>query len=104
MIEFNIPANETEALNILRAMRNHVVTNEGGDNYKLAEVVATIGNRFFLYTSAYCAMCQELDGFWSDCDFSKGTPFWLECMTTGKLVGVNAMSVGAKQLMEAVNK
>lgn len=104
MIEFKTPANTSEALSILRAMREVVIPNQGGADLRPAEVIATIGDSFLFYTKEYCAMAQQRDGLFAGYDFNKGAPFWLEDMASGNLTPINAMSVGAQQLVEAVQQ
>lgn len=103
MIEFNTPANTTEALAIINAMQaGFTAENPGGDAFKSAEVMALIGDSFLFYNKAYCAQAQQRDGLFKGYNFNGSTPFYLEDMASGKLVPINGMTVGASQLVEAI--
>jgi hypothetical protein len=103
MLTFNKPASVAEALQIIRAMEaGELVTNFGGDAHNPAAVMAMIGDNFFFYTKAYCIDAQQVDGLWQGKDFT-GAALWLEDMATGVLTPINKMSVGAEQLMKAIN-
>lgn len=98
MLNFAKPANVTEALAIINAMRQGELM-EG--NHRPVETMGIIDTDHMIYTKAYCLWAQANDGLFAGKDFSKGALF-VENLATGKITPINIMAVGAEQLLAAL--